>query len=111
MFFRKAGDGIELFVRLTPRGGGERIDDVVEASDGRHYLSARVRAVPEKGEANAALVALIARAFGLPRRAVTLSAGHTGRLKTLRISGEPDVLATKARQLAPQAIGGCGERR
>lgn len=111
MFLRKTDDGIELFVRLTPRGGADRIEDVIEAPDGRQYLSTRVRAVPEKGAANAALEALIARAFGLPRRAVTLSAGHTSRIKTLRVSGEPDVLADDARQLAPRAIGGCGKRR
>lgn len=102
MFLRETDDGIELFVRLTPRGGADRIEDVIEASDGRHYLSARVRAVPERGAANAALEALIARAFGLPRRAVTLSAGHTGRMKTVRVSGKPEVLADKARLLAPR---------
>lgn len=102
MFLRETDDGIELFVRLTPRGGADRIEDVIEASDGRHYLSARVRAVPEKGAANAALEALIARAFGLPRRAVSLSAGHTGRMKIVRVSGEPEVLADKARLLVPR---------
>ena len=111
MFFRKADDGIELFVRLTPRGGADRIDGVIETADERQYLAARVRAAPEKGGANAALEVLIAKAFGLAKKSVTLSAGHASRTKTLRVSGEPDALAAKARQLVQQAMADAGKRR
>ena len=61
---------------------------------GRAFLKARVRAVPEDGKANAALLKLLARTIGVPKSAVTLVAGHTSRVKTLRLTGDAKRLAT-----------------
>jgi uncharacterized protein len=72
-----------FFVRLTPRGGEDRIESV--GGDGE--LRARVRAVPEAGAANAALRRLIATALDVPQVAVILESGHRGRTKRLRIDG------------------------
>ncbi|MEX0954541.1 MAG: DUF167 family protein [Rhizobiaceae bacterium] len=93
MFFRQTEDGIALFVRLTPRGGGDRIDGVRRVADGREYLAVRVRAAPEKGAANAALEVLLAKSMGMPKSAVSVTAGHTARVKTVRLAGDPDQLS------------------
>lgn len=61
---------------------------------GRMLLKARVRAVPEDGKANAALLKLLAKTIGVPKSAVTLVAGHTSRVKTLRLTGDAARLAT-----------------
>jgi uncharacterized protein YggU (UPF0235/DUF167 family) len=63
------------------------------AADGRSHLKARVRAVPEKGAANAALEKLVAKALGVPASNVSVSAGGTARLKVLHIGGDPAALA------------------
>jgi uncharacterized protein YggU (UPF0235/DUF167 family) len=52
-----------------------------------------VRAVPEKGKANAALEALLAEALDVPKSAVSVIAGGTSRLKSVRVAGNPDFLA------------------
>lgn len=44
-------------------------------------------APPVEGAANEALLALVARALDLPRRAVTLVSGEHGRVKRVRIEG------------------------
>ena len=59
---------------------------------GALWLSARVRAVPEKGRANAALIALLAQALDWPVRAILLESGDSNRLKRLRIIGGGDAL-------------------
>lgn len=100
MFFRPAKDGIDLFVRLTPRGGEDALEGVENTADGRAHLKARVRAVPEKGAANAALEKLLATALGLPRRSVSVVAGGTARLKTVRLAGDPKDLAHRLEALA-----------
>ena len=100
MFFRPAKDGIDLFVRLTPRGGEDALEGVENTADGRSHLKARVRAVPEKGTANAALEKLLAAALGLPRRSVSVVAGGTARLKTVRLAGDPKDLARRLEALA-----------
>jgi uncharacterized protein YggU (UPF0235/DUF167 family) len=99
-FFRPTAAGIELFVRLTPRGGADRIDGEVTDAAGATRLAVRVRAVPEKGEANEALARLVAKALGVPAGAVTVVAGHTFRAKTLAVSGDPAALADKIAKLA-----------
>ncbi|RRH94642.1 DUF167 domain-containing protein [Mesorhizobium tamadayense] len=90
--FRARDDGIDLYVRLTPKAAVDRIEGVETAADGRSHLKARVRAVPEKGAANAALERLVAKALGVPGSAVSVVAGGTSRLKTLRILGDAAVL-------------------
>ncbi len=74
-------------VRLTPRGGRDRIDGWAREASGRAYLKVRVAAPPVDGAANAALVRLIARALGRPAGAVRIVAGETARLKQLEIEG------------------------
>jgi hypothetical protein len=85
-------DGIDLFVRLTPKSSVDRLEGVETAADGRSHLKARVRAVPENGAANHALERLVAKTLGVPASTVSVVAGGTARLKTLRIAGDPKVL-------------------
>jgi hypothetical protein len=88
-------DGAVLAVRLTPKGGRDAIDGIDVLADGRPVLAVRVRALPAEGQANEALIRLIAKAVGVPSRDVTLLAGATARLKRLAISGQgPMVIAT-----------------
>jgi uncharacterized protein len=72
-------------VRLTPSGGADRIDAARVDDAGEAYLCARVRAAPEKGEANAALETLIAKALGIARSKVRVARGSKARMKTLLI--------------------------
>jgi uncharacterized protein (TIGR00251 family) len=85
-------DGVRLVVRLTPRGGRDALEGIETLADGRAVLKARVRAAPEKGAANAALVDLVAKTLGAPKSAVTIVAGAAGRLKTVKVAGEPSRL-------------------
>lgn len=77
----------KLRVRVTPSGGADRIDGAVRDEDGKLYLKARVRAAPEKGEANAALEKLLAKALGVAKSNVTVERGTTARMKTVVIEG------------------------
>jgi uncharacterized protein (TIGR00251 family) len=82
-------------VKLTPKAGVDALEGIETGADGRCRLKVRVRAAPEKGKANAALEKLAAQMFGVPISAVSLIAGATARLKTLRIAGDPATLAAR----------------
>ncbi|AZO60662.1 MAG: DUF167 domain-containing protein [Mesorhizobium sp.] len=98
--FRPRDDGIDLFVRLTPKAAVDRIEGIETAADGRSHLKARVRAVPENGAANTALERMMAKALGVPGSAVSVVAGGTSRLKTLRIWGDAAELAKRVEALS-----------
>ena len=88
-------DGLALSVRLTPRGGRDGLDGVETLADGRQVLKARVRAAPSEGEANAALIALLAKELQTSRSQMTLTAGAGARLKRILIRGDAQALAAQ----------------
>ncbi|MGA7083110.1 MAG: DUF167 family protein [Pseudolabrys sp.] len=94
-------DGVALSLRLTPRCGRDAIDGVEVLCDERPVLIARVRAAPADGEANAALIRLVAKSLGVPRRDVAVVAGATGRLKRLLISGNGPTLIAALEKIVP----------
>jgi hypothetical protein len=96
----RAANGISLIVRLTPKGGRDAIDGIEVLADGRPVLKLRVRAAASDGEANAALIRLIAMAMHIPRRDVILAAGATGRIKRLVISGDGPTLIAALEKIA-----------
>ena len=98
-----AADGIVIAVRLTPKGGRDALDGMARLSDGRMVLKARVRAAPREGEANAALVRLIARAAGVPPGRVAILGGATSRVKRVKILGDPAALAAALEKIAAPA--------
>lgn len=95
--WRRVADGIEIAVRVTPRAAR----DALGAGTQDHF-AARLAAPPVEGAANAALMPLVAATFGVPKRAVTLIAGDTARLKRLRVEGEPVALE----EIAVRLYGG-----
>jgi uncharacterized protein YggU (UPF0235/DUF167 family) len=79
-----------LPVRLTPGASVDRIDGWDSDADGRPVLKVRVRARPVEGEANAALIKLLAKALGVAKSAVVLDRGGQSRTKMLTVTGLSD---------------------
>ena len=90
-----------LHVRLTPKSACDEIGGIGQLADGSPVLLARVRAVPENGKANEALVRLLAKALRVPASAVHIEAGAGSRLKSIRIEGDAqNAIARLARVLS-----------
>ena len=88
-------NGLRIRVRLTPRGGRDVLEGIETLADGRAVLKARVRAAPEKGLANVALEALVAKALRVPKLGVSVVAGGTSRVKVVEVSGNAADLAKR----------------
>jgi len=84
--------GVIVTLRLTPKGGRDAIDGVETRADGQPVLKVRVRAAPTEGEANAALLKLLAHALGIPARDLTLVGGAAARVKRVKITGDGNAL-------------------
>jgi uncharacterized protein len=80
--------GVRVLVRLTPRASSEAFAGVAALGDGREALKAKVRAAPQDGAANAALIRLTAKTLGVAPSRIRLESGASSRLKTLVIEGE-----------------------
>jgi uncharacterized protein (TIGR00251 family) len=93
-------DGVQIAVRLTPKGGRDAIDGVEELADGRAILKIRVRAAPSEGEANAALVRFLAKCVGVAPSRVRVAAGATARIKRIEIAGDGAGLAAILEKIA-----------
>ena len=78
---------MRLTIRLTPKASSEGVDGWDVDGKGRPVLKVRVRAAPIDGKANAALVALLAKALDVPRSRIRLTGGETSRVKTLEVEG------------------------
>lgn len=86
---------VSFQVRLTPKGGRDAVEGWAAASDGSEHLKARVRAVPEDGKANGALVSLLAEKLDVPKSAIRIASGATSRLKRVEIAGDAATIAAR----------------
>lgn len=75
-------DGCQVLVRVVPRAGRTAL-----AGERDGALLVRLAAAPVEGAANDALVAVLAHALGVPRRAIRLLAGERSRDKRLLVAG------------------------
>ncbi len=99
-------DGLTLTIRLTPKSSRDVVEGVETLADGKAVLKARVRAAPEDGKANDSLLRMLSKTLGLPQKALTLSAGATSRVKTIRLAGDGLALAAALERLCGPAPKG-----
>ena len=87
--------GVALHVRATPKSSRDAFDGIYEDAAGKQAVRAYVRAVPEKGKANKALIKLLAKETGLAGSTMSVIAGAHNRNKVILIEGEPGELSVK----------------
>jgi uncharacterized protein len=88
---------VRVRVRVTPRARAARIDGPREDGEGGVRLQVAVTEAPDGGRANAALVALLAREWQLPKSTLAVVSGAADRRKTIGIAGDPGTLMAKLR--------------
>jgi uncharacterized protein len=96
--FRLGRDGATLAVRITPKAAQDRVLGLSDEADGGVALKLAVHAPPRDGEANVALIRLLANLFGLRKSDLSIAAGAAGRHKLVRIAGDPATLGPRLQQ-------------
>jgi uncharacterized protein (TIGR00251 family) len=97
--WRYSTQGISIALRVTPRGGRDDIDGLETLANGRTVVKVRVRAIADGGEANRAVMELLAKALGVPKAKVRMLSGTTSRLKQIAVDGDPAKLGDALRRL------------
>jgi uncharacterized protein len=96
-FFRADAKGLIITARVTPKASRTAVQGLMATPQGQ-ALKIAVTAPPDKGKANAAVEALLAKTFGVAKSSVAVVAGETDRRKTLRVAGDPAALTVIAQQ-------------
>ena len=86
---------MRITVRVRP--GASRV--AVGGRYGNGELVVAVTARPVEGAANRAVVAAVAGAFGVARRAVDVVSGDRSRTKIVSVDGDPEVLRVRLEEL------------
>lgn len=89
---KETDDSILFNIRVVPRASRSEIVGTIDGA-----LKVRISAPPVDGAANAEVIKLFAKAFGVGRSAVTIVSGETSKTKRVRVDGGS---ATRLRELA-----------
>jgi uncharacterized protein YggU (UPF0235/DUF167 family) len=76
---------VTLPVKVTPRSAKPGIGNWRMDAAGKDELEIRVAEAPADGAANDAVVKLVAKALGVSRSQVAITAGHSSRHKRLSV--------------------------
>lgn len=88
-------DGVRLAIKVTPRAARAGVHGIEVDAAGEAYLAVRVAAPPDGGKANAELIRLLAKRWGVAPRDMHLVRGAGARRKVVQIEGVPDELTAK----------------
>lgn len=85
--WRGVGEGIEVYIKLTPKAAKNAITGILADEGGGSFLKISVTAVPENNKANQALIALLSKALHIAKRDIIIKSGMTNTRKTIMIYG------------------------
>jgi uncharacterized protein (TIGR00251 family) len=89
--------GILIDVRVIPRAGKSGLAGTRDGA-----MLVRLHAPPVEGAANTELIDVLARALGVPKRAVAIVSGERARRKRVRVDGiTAAVAAERLMRLTP----------
>ena len=91
--------GLKLKVRVTPRGGRDAVEGLGADAGEAPHVKLRVASAPVDGDANDAVVRLLATWLGVPKSKIEVISGATMRLKTVLVGGDPQALVQRCQTL------------
>jgi uncharacterized protein len=87
MPFRASPAGVRLRLKVAPKAKRDQFGGLLDEPDGGKALKISVTAAPEDGRANAAVIALLAKEWGVAKSAISVVSGATDRRKLVEIRG------------------------
>jgi uncharacterized protein (TIGR00251 family) len=93
--FQPVSAGVRLRLKVAPKSKRNEIGGLLDEPDGGKALKVAVTAAPEDGKANAAVIALLAKEWGVAKSAISVVTGATDRRKLVEIRGPSQELLAK----------------
>jgi uncharacterized protein (TIGR00251 family) len=93
--FRAFEGGVRVRLKVAPKAKRAQFGGLLDEPDGAKALKVSVTAAPEGGKANEAVIALLAREWGVAKSAISVVAGATDRRKLVEIRGPSQELLAR----------------
>jgi uncharacterized protein len=93
--FRACSGGVRVRLKVAPKAKRTQFGGLLDEPDGAKALKVSVTAAPEGGKANDAVIALLAREWGVAKSAISVVAGATDRRKLVEIRGPSQELLAR----------------
>ncbi len=93
--FQSCPAGLRVRLKVAPKARRTEIGGLLDEPDGGKALKVAVTAAPEDGKANEAVIALLAKEWGVAKSAISVVAGATDRRKLVEIRGSPGDLLSR----------------
>ncbi|MBT4917403.1 DUF167 domain-containing protein [Candidatus Peregrinibacteria bacterium] len=75
-----------LRVKVVPKSSKNEIAEIFTDEEGEKTIKIKIKAVPEKGKANAELIKFLSKETGVSKSQITILNGHTSALKLIKIN-------------------------
>ena len=82
--YKSHKDGVELFVRVTPKSSMNRVIGVIDHGE-KTYLSVSITAPPVDGKANRETILVLSDFLHVPKSTIAILRGETSREKCFLI--------------------------
>ncbi len=80
---RETSEGVELFLKITPRASKNRIGNIIDDGQGKFRLCVYVTSPPQDNKANIAVIDLLASFLKIPKSICKIASGEQSRQKTI----------------------------
>jgi len=89
---RQTPKGLFLHLRAAPKAGRDEVVGIVANAAGQKALAIKVSKPADKGQANEAVIAALAKAMGISKSSLRLASGETSRDKVVEVvQNEPSL--------------------
>ncbi len=85
-FWTEKNGSIIIFITVIPKSSKNEISGLRKDILGQQRLIIRLKAVPEKGKANKALIAFMAKKMHIAKSSLILISGETSRQKNIKLN-------------------------
>lgn len=73
-----------LRIKVIPRSAKNEVVEIMEDETGEKTIKIRIKAIPEKGKANAELIKFLSKELSLPKDQISILSGKQDQLKLLK---------------------------
>jgi uncharacterized protein (TIGR00251 family) len=74
-----------LRIKVIPKSAKNEVVEIMEDSEGLETIKIRIRAVPEKGKANAELIKFLSQKLNVSKDSISILSGKSDQLKLVKV--------------------------